>query len=56
MIKQKHNVSCGKNRTPVACHTSLQSEMADAVDLIELGAAEGDNEIVAEAERPYPRL
>ena len=30
--------------------TSLQSEMTDAVDLIELGAAEGDDEIVAEAE------
>ena len=30
--------------------TCLQSEMTDAVELIELGAAEGDNEIVAEAE------
>ena len=30
--------------------TSLQSEMTDAVDLIELGTAEGDNEIVIEAE------
>ena len=30
--------------------TSLQTEMTDAVDLIELGAAEGDDEIVAEAE------
>ena len=30
--------------------TSLQSEMIDAVDLIELGTAEGDNEIVIEAE------
>ena len=30
--------------------TSLQREMTDAVDLIELGAAEGDYEIVAEAE------
>ena len=30
--------------------TSLQSQMLDAVDLIELGTAEGDDEIVAEAE------
>ena len=29
---------------------SLQNEMDDAVGLIELGTAEGDNEIVAEAE------
>ena len=30
--------------------TSLQREMTDAVDLIELGAAEGDHEVVSEAE------
>ena len=48
-IKQRHNVSCGKNQLQrkVQAITSLQSEMTDAVDLIELGAAEGDNEIVA---------
>ena len=36
--------------------TSLQSEMTDAVDLIELGAAEGDNEVVAEAEATLSSL
>ena len=36
--------------------TSLQSEMTDAVDLIELGAAEGDDEIVAEAEATLTSL
>ncbi len=36
--------------------TTLQSEMKDAVDLIELGAAEGDNEIVAEAEATLSSL
>ena len=34
--------------------TSLQSEMTDAVDLIELGVVEGDDEIVAEAEATLP--
>ena len=36
--------------------TSLQGEMTDAVDLIELGVAEGDNEIVAEAEATLSSL
>ena len=36
--------------------TSLQSEMTDTVDLIELGAAEGDDEIVAEAEATLTSL
>lgn len=35
---------------------SLQSEMTDAVDLIELGAAEGDDEIVVEAEATLTSL
>ena len=41
-----------KNKLERQLHAimSLQSEMKDAVDLIELGAIEGDNEIVAEAE------
>jgi peptide chain release factor 2 len=36
--------------------TSLQGEMTDAVDLIELGTAEGDAEIVAEAEATLTSL
>jgi peptide chain release factor 2 len=35
---------------------SLQNEMTDAVDLIELGTAEGDNEIVADAEATLSSL
>ena len=51
-------MSCGKNQLERQLHaiTSLQSEMTDAVDLIELGAAEGDNEIVAEAEATLSSL
>ena len=45
-------MSCGKKTSLNVSYaiTSLQSEMIDAVDLIELGTAEGDNEIVIEAE------
>ncbi|MDA0357475.1 MAG: peptide chain release factor 2 [Proteobacteria bacterium] len=35
---------------------SLQSEMDDAVELLELGAAEGDNEIVIDAEDTLSKL
>ena len=47
-----------KNKLERQLHaiTSLQSEMKDAVDLLELGAVEGDNEIVAEAEATIASL
>ena len=47
-----------KNKLERELHTimSLQSEMKDAVDLLELGEVEGDNEIVAEAEATIASL
>ncbi len=36
--------------------TTLQSELDDAVGLIELGEAEGDMEVVAEAEEAIGRI